>query len=150
MNSVYNSVHEIKIRILLLLECSTKEYVSADTIAGLDFITVYGKEFGVSNYNLHGDNRYKYSELPSRREVVRMALNILVTNALVEVNVTNGFEYQLSDKGEDFINSFISNYSKKYREIAAITFRKYGNVDETELFKMIQSKSSIPTILKGE
>ena len=81
MNSVYNSVHEIKIRILLLLECSTKEYVSADTIAGLDFITVYGKEFGVSNYNLHGDNRYKYSELPSRREVVRMALNILVTNA---------------------------------------------------------------------
>ena len=48
MNSVYNSVSEVKIRILLLLEHSTHEYLSSDLIAALDFITVYGKEFGVS------------------------------------------------------------------------------------------------------
>lgn len=70
MNSVYNSVSEVKIRILILLEHSTQEYISSDMIAALDFITVYGKEFEVSKHNLHGDNRYKYSELPSRRHVV--------------------------------------------------------------------------------
>lgn len=79
MNSVYNSVSEVKIRILLLLEHSTQEFLSSDLIAALDFITVYGKEFGVSEKNLHGDNRFKYSELPSRRQVVAQSIRTLVT-----------------------------------------------------------------------
>lgn len=150
MSSVYNSIYEIKIRILLLLRCSIKEFISSDMIAGLDFITVYGKEFGVSNINLHGDNRYKFSELPSRREIVQQAINVLVRNNLVEVSLNNGFEYQITDRGEEFIQTFESNYALKYTEIAEKTFEKYGNSDETELFKMIQSKSSIPTIFKED
>ena len=150
MSSVYNSIYEIKIRILLLLRCSIKEFISSDMIAGLDFITVYGKEFGVSNINLHGDNRYKFSELPSRREIVQQAINVLVRNNLVEVSLKNGFEYQITDRGEEFIQTFESNYALKYTEIAEKTFKKYGNSDETELFKMIQSKSSIPTIFKED
>lgn len=150
MTSVYNSVHEIKIRILLLLRCSIREFISSDMIAGLDFITVYGKEFGVSDFNLHGDNRYKFSELPSRREVVQRSLNYLVRNNLVEVSLANGFEYQIADRGEEFIEGFQSEYAAKYTQIAEKTFEKYGNSDETELFKMIQSKSSIPTIYKED
>ena len=44
MMSIYNSVTEIKLRILLLLSTSTQEFLSSDMIAALDFITVYGKE----------------------------------------------------------------------------------------------------------
>ena len=101
--SVYNSISEIKLRILLLLEVSTQEYLSSDMIAALDFITVYGKEFGVSDKNLHGDNRYKFSELPSRREIVSKAIKSLVIDGMLDISLKNGFEYQINNKNEKLL-----------------------------------------------
>ena len=144
--SIYNSVTEIKLRILLLLSTSTQEFLSSDMIAALDFITVYGKEFGVSNKNLHGDNRYKFSELPSRREMVDKAIKSLVLDGMLEISLANGFEYQINSKGFDYIDSFETEYSSEYTENAALACEKYGDMDEAELFKMIQSKSVVPII----
>ena len=146
MNSVYNSVSEIKIRILILLEHSTQEYISSDIIAALDFITVYGKEFEISKQNLHGDNRFKYSELPSRRQVVSQSIKSLVLDGMLNISLKNGFEYQINDKGIEFVEDLESPYAIEYGETVKCTFKKYGNMDEAELFKMIQSKSVIPTI----
>lgn len=146
MNSVYNSVAEVKIRILLLLEHSTQEYLSSDKIAALDFITVYGKEFGVSDKNLHGDNRFKYSELPSRRQVVSQSIRTLVIDGMISISLKNGFEYKINDKGVTFVDGLDATYALEYSEIVKNTFRKYGNIEEAELFKIIQTKSVIPTI----
>lgn len=150
MNSVYNSVSEVKIRILLLLEHSTQEFLSSDLIAALDFITVYGKEFGVSEKNLHGDNRFKYSELPSRRQVVAQSIRTLVTDGMLSISLKNGFEYAINDKGIDFVDSLESLYALEYSEIVRNTFRKYGKIEEAELFKIIQTKSVIPTIRRDD
>lgn len=148
MNSIYNSVNEIRIRILLLLEHSVQEFLSSDKIAALDFITVYGKEFDVSDNNLHGDNRFKYSELPSRRQVVSQAIKVLVRDGMLDVSLKNGFEYKITDKGINFIDVIDSFYASEYEEIAKQVFCKYGKIEEAELFKIIQSKSVTPT-LKG-
>ena len=150
MNSVYNSVSEVKIRILLLLEHSTQKFLSSDLIAALDFITVYGKEFGVSEKNLHGDNRFKYSELPSRRQVVAQSIRTLVTDGMLSISLKNGFEYAINDKGIDFVDSLESLYALEYSEIVRNTFRKYGKIEEAELFKIIQTKSVIPTIRRDD
>lgn len=150
MTSVYNSINEIKLRILLLLETSTQEYLSSDMIAALDFITVYGKEFGVSDKNLHGDNRFKYSELPSRREIVSMAIKSLVVEGMLDISLKNGFEYQINNKGYKYINSFETEYSNEYSKNASLACEKYGDMEEAELFKMIQSKSVIPVIREEE
>ena len=150
MTSVYNSINEIKLRILLLLETSTQEYLSSDMIAALDFITVYGKEFGVSDKNLHGDNRFKYSELPSRREIVSMAIKALVVEGMLDISLKNGFEYQINNKGYKYINSFETEYSNEYSKNASLACEKYGDMEEAELFKMIQSKSVIPVIREEE
>lgn len=144
--SVYNSISEIKLRILLLLEVSTQEYLSSDMIAALDFITVYGKEFGVSDKNLHGDNRYKFSELPSRREIVSKAIKSLVIDGMLDISLKNGFEYQINNKGFKFIDSFETEYSDEYSKNASLACEKYGDMEESKLFKMIQSKSVVPII----
>ena len=44
MESTYNSVFEIELRILILLEHSKEDFLSSDMIAALDFVVVYGKE----------------------------------------------------------------------------------------------------------
>lgn len=144
MNQIYNSVNENKLRILLLLEHSNQEYLSPDMIAGLDFITIYGKEFGVSRINLHGDNRFKFSELPSRREKVDIAIKSLMLDGMLSYSLINGFKYQINDKGLEFIEKLTSSYAIEYGEIADITCEKYGKMDEAELFKMIQEKSVVP------
>ena len=148
--SVYNSISEIKLRILLLLEVSTQEYLSSDMIAALDFITVYGKEFGVSDKNLHGDNRYKFSELPSRREIVSKAIKSLVVDGMLDISLKNGFEYQINNKGFKFIDSFETEYSDEYSKNASLACEKYGDMEESKLFKMIQSKSVVPIIREEE
>lgn len=150
MMSVYNSISEIKLRILLLLEVSTQEYLSSDMIAALDFITVYGKEFGVSDKNLHGDNRYKFSELPSRREIVSKAIKSLVVDGMLDISLKNGFEYQINNKGFKFIDSFETEYSDEYSKNASLACEKYGDMEESKLFKMIQSKSVVPIIREEE
>lgn len=150
MTIIYNSINEIKLRILLLLETSTQDYLSSDMIAALDFITVYGKEFDVSDKNLHGDNRFKYSELPSRREIVSMAIKSLVVEGMLDISLKNGFEYQINNKGYKYINSFETEYSNEYIKNASLACEKYGDMDEAEVFKMIQSKSVIPVIREEE
>ena len=149
MNSIYNSVSEVKIRILLLLEHSTQEYLSSDLIAALDFITVYGKEFDVSDRKIHGDNRFKYSELPSRRQIVFQSIRTLVVDGFISISLKNGFEYKINDKGINFVDRLESIYALEYCDIVKNTFRKYGSIEETELFKIIQSKSVIPTIRRN-
>lgn len=144
MESTYNSVFEIELRILLLLEHSKQDFLSSDMIAALDFITVYGKEFGVSNENLHGDNRFKFSELPSRREKVFQALRELVKKNMVDIDLSKGFKFQINSNGYQFIEKLEGNYAIEYGEIADVACDKYGDMDEAELYKYIQSKSVVP------
>ncbi len=144
IDSTYNSIFEIKLRILLLLEHSRQEFLSSDMIAALDFITVYGKEFNVSDINLHGDNRFKFSELPSRREKVFSALKELVKDNMVDIDLSNGFQFQINNIGYQFIETLESNYAIEYSQIADFVCEKYDAMDEAELYKFIQSKSVVP------
>lgn len=150
MNRIYNSVNEVKLRVLMVLLLSEKTLLSSALISCFDFITVYGKEFGVSNYNLHGDNRYKYSELPSRLQVVSDSLKSLVRDGMVDVNLSDGFEYEINDRGEEYIRKFECEYSTKYMEIVEKTIKEYGNYSESELLKHIQSKATIPPIFEED
>lgn len=144
IDSTYNSIFEIKLRVLLLLEHSRQEFLSSDMIAALDFITVYGKEFNASDINLHGDNRFKFSELPSRREKVFSALKELVKDNMVDIDLSKGFQFQINNRGYQFIEALESNYAIEYSQIADIVCEKYDSMDEAELYKYIQSKSIVP------
>ena len=55
MKEVFNTSFEVSLRILIILNI-VKIRLSIDRISALDFISIYGKDFGVSKYNLHGNN----------------------------------------------------------------------------------------------
>ena len=56
MTNVFNTTFELSLRVLLTLDSSNNSPRTVDIITALDFITVYGKDFGISDENLHGDN----------------------------------------------------------------------------------------------
>ena len=142
MTRLFNSSFEMQLRILLLLsEC--KEPLTTDKIVCLDFITIYGAEFGISNRNLHGKNRYKFSELPSRRELVQYALKELVLKNFVVPDFSDGFRYRISEDGFAYAFSLESSYAIQYLKTAKKTLESYYAYKEHEMIRMIQDKSVV-------
>ena len=49
-----------------------------ETLYAIDFMSLYGRTFGITDSDLNGDNEYKFSEFASHRELIRAALKELV------------------------------------------------------------------------
>jgi hypothetical protein len=70
-----------------------------------DFITAYGKDFGIADESLHGDNNFKFSEFTVRRDTVNKALKKLVLDGLVNVSGRQtGFVYAVNQSTFDSFN----------------------------------------------
>lgn len=142
MNNIFNTTFEVSLRVLLTLEASSREWVSADRISASDFVTVYGKEFGIADENLHGENSYKYSEFSLRRELVKEALKSLVAHGLVFVQATSdGFLYTLSKTGGEYCAELESEYAQSYRDIASTVKQFISNKSERGLLLLINRNS---------
>lgn len=128
---------------LLLLEVAgSNRKLTADMLAAIDFMTVYGRDFDVSNENLHGDGTYRFGEFTLRRELVRNALKPMVTQDLVMVDaLSRGFVYSLSKIGKEYCSNFESDYADSYRISAEGAVDKYGDKPEREIIQMINQKT---------
>jgi hypothetical protein len=114
MNNVFNTTFENSLRILLLLSIAEKPQ-TADMLSALDFITMYGQSFGLTEKNLHGENPYNFSEYASRREFVAVALKQLVLKGLVILsNETNGYCYVISESGRSVVVQLDTAYAAEY------------------------------------
>lgn len=141
MNNILGSQFEASLRILLLLEAAQNETLTTGAITALDYITVYSHDFGFSESNLHGENKYRFGEFSSRRQTIMTAIKELVLDGLVLVICSSsGFHYKLSNDGLDFAESLNTEYANAYYEIAMHVIARFGN-SEYALGKMINQKS---------
>ena len=138
MDKAIGTVYEISLRMLLLLEVAENAGMTADMLAAIDFITVYGRDFDVSEENLHGNGTYRFGEFTLRRELVWDALKPLVTQGLSMVRAYNrGFVYTLSKTGIEYCSNFESDYADNYRISAETAIKKYEGCPEREIIQMI-------------
>ena len=82
MTGVFNTSFEVSLRILIILHIA-KTRLSVDRITALDFIAIYGRDFGASDFNLHGNNEYRFGEYTAKREIIMQAVKELVLRAYV-------------------------------------------------------------------
>ncbi len=124
---LFNSRHEISYRILLLLSTCKERKLSIDRIAALDFITIYGVDFGVSEENLHGMNSFRFSEYAGRRYLISEGIKALVISGYVQFYPhRQGFLYRISEEGLSFCGRLCDDYAKAYVANAsqAVSFSK--------------------------
>ncbi|AQU03378.1 hypothetical protein B1774_04590 [Dehalococcoides mccartyi] len=141
MNKILGSQFEASLRILLLLEAVQNEPLSEGAIAALDYITVYSHDFGISESNLHGENKYRFGEFASRRATLRTAIKQLVLDRLVMVMLSSsGFHYKLSSEGVDFSSNLNTEYADIYYQTATQVLAIVG-MSERTLGKLINQKS---------
>ncbi|WP_206812126.1 ABC-three component system middle component 2 [Paradesulfitobacterium ferrireducens] len=138
MNALLGSDFETSLRILILLEAAHKKPLNVEEIAALDFITVYSSDFGITDSNLHGENKYRFGEYASSRELIKCAIKRLVLDGLINVSQTaKGFEYTLNQNGLEFMLSLNSEYADAYYETATQVLIKTRGKSGRALSEMI-------------
>jgi hypothetical protein len=142
MSNLFNSELEFSLRILMILNTSMHKKMTIDKLAGIDFITVYGKDFGVSDYNLHGENNLKFSEYLNRRSSIIQAMKGLVLQGYVLVFCfKRGFFYGISDSGKTYCEKLNDDYSIEYLNIVPKAIQYTEGINDRELSRKINSYS---------
>ena len=137
MINVFNSSFEVSLRILIIMYV-TCEKMSVDRIVAMDFITIYGKDFGVSEDNLHGDNNYRFCEYAARREIVSCAIKELVLKNYIVPHVNkSGFCYSISDDGKAFCESLNDEYANVYKLNIERANKMYGDYSDRKIVQQI-------------
>lgn len=100
MSDIFNTQFEISIRLLLLLDAVGVK-ISSTRASLLDFVATYGKDFGIAEDNLHGNNRFSFSEYSLRKKAMDGAFKILVLEEYASpLYNKSGFSYKISCKGK--------------------------------------------------
>lgn len=134
-NNIFNSSVELTLRVLLVL--SHFSNLNVDQIAIVDFKATYGKYFGNSEYNLHGDNEFGLQEYGLRRQKISNSIKKGVLQGIITYReiAKKGFLYSLSIDGKSIVNNFPKEdlYFKEYN--AALKNIKVPNIREIKTFQ---------------
>lgn len=142
MHEIFNSSFETGLRVLLVLSSIQPKAATVDRIAAYDFITIYGRDFGVSQNNLHGDSNFNFSELASKRASCNEGIKEFVLDGLVSINHTKeGFTYYLNDSGKTYVKSLSSDYAVQYLAISKEVHIMFADKSDEEIIKLINKKA---------
>ena len=137
MKDVFNTPFEMSLRILIILNTAQSK-LSIDRITALDFISIYGRDFDVSEYNLHGDNSYRFSEYATKREIVSQAIKELVLrNYIIPHCNKSGFVYSISSSGTSFCVSLNDEYAECFTGIVIKSIDLFSNYSDRKLIQHI-------------
>jgi hypothetical protein len=125
-----------------VIECQVVCKATAEKLAALDFVAIYGASFGITESNLHGDGDYKFSEFAVRRELTQKALRELVQRGFVKVaNSSYGFVYTITEAGKAFCEELTDEYAAEYRENLVFVADEIGEMSERDITAFINQHS---------
>ena len=142
INNIFNTEIETSLRILINLNTINKE-ISKDKLIVSDFLTIYGKLFNITDYNLHGDSPLSKSEFPTKRELITNTLNSLVLDGFVKLNINNGFKYSITEKGKNLCNKLKTQYADEYQKAVLETYKYLDNKKLLDVINEITSTTII-------
>lgn len=143
MTKLFNTPFEVSMRILLALLIAPKKQMSLDMITVIDFLTIYSSDFDISDYNLHGENIFSFSEFTSKRKVISESIKELVLKDLVTViQSEQGFQYKLNNRGKNLCDTFTSDYASEYIGFAQEVWDFVNEKSEVEIINYINNKAA--------
>lgn len=114
-----------------------------DMLYAVDFMTQYGKTFGITNEELNGSNPFKFSEFTGRRDLVKESLRQLVLKGLVQpIETSKGMAYVISAEGEEYCAMLDSEFALKYKEYACRAIEIVGDKSERQIISQINKLST--------
>lgn len=128
---------------MILLLAVAGKGITLDRIAAYDFIAIYSEDFGISETSLNGENGFAFSELSTRRKLIKTAIKDLVLDRLVTVeDGEKGILYKASDTGKKMSAGLQSEYAAKYKELVSLAIKKYSRLNDIKLLDTINRQST--------
>lgn len=142
MNDLFNTPFESGLRALLILSVVAPENVSVDRMAAYDFMAMYGKDFGLTTFNLHGNSVFNFSEFPAKRSLLTKGVKDIALDGLITILQTaSGFMYQINKNGITFVKALDTDYSQQYFEALKKVHATYSTESDANLTKIISAKA---------
>ena len=102
---------------------------------------INGKSLNINADNLNGDNIFYLSEYASKRNEINETIKSLVFKKLIQIKCTvNGFEYQITDSGMEFVESLNSNYATDYMKALTEISILIDKMNDQQLMNYINSQ----------
>ena len=140
MSKLFNTVHEIKLRLLLLMNILSPTPISSSRLRVLDQLVLYGLDYKLTTKNLNGNNQYKLHEYISRHSITQDALNNLVLLGYVDIIFSEyGFQYKITSSGSEYCEALNDDYKDAYSENAKLVIDNTQHFSDVELEKHITS-----------
>lgn len=135
--SIYNTSYEIGMRILILLNFTSKP-IDLQRLIYFDYLMLHYGDIDNNYESLHPANPFHTTELYVRRELIQSALNLICKKGLTNILFSNdGFLYEISSLGMNFIKCFESEYSIKLTKYAKLVVNKFDNFSDQNLNEFI-------------
>lgn len=116
--------------------------MTVDRIAAYDVMTIYSRDFGLSDEVLHGNNEFGLSEFASRRNKTQIALRELVLNGAVKALTSEkGFSYQITPAGKGIAENMVTQYATDYKRLAKMTAARYRLMKDEDIMAVINTTS---------
>ena len=142
MTKLFNGTFETLLRVLLIL--AVKGRITIDRILEYEFMATYGREFGISEENLHGNNNFNFAEISIRRIYIRKAIGRLYLSGLIELNDNSqGFTYSLSEKGKKSAAGLKSEYATEFTVNLKNIIENFDDFDDKGLMRLINESFMI-------
>lgn len=110
------SPFEMSLRILLMMNELGAIPLDEQQMGAIDFIAVYGADFGILDENLHGYGSYRFSEFPARKALVSSAVKILVLDDCLNFSPRErGFLYEITESGKRRCETLKDTYAEEYK-----------------------------------
>lgn len=127
---------------MLLLSEADGQAMTVDRIAAYDFITIYSKDFKLSETSLHGDNEFGLSEFASRRHSSQNALRELVLDGAVKATSTKqGICYVITMAGQSAAQRMNTQYAVDYKRLVKISMERFRHLTDVKVLEMINDTS---------
>lgn len=135
--SIYNTYYEIGVRVLLLLNF-TSGPIDLQRIIYYDYLMLHYGDIDEDYKSVHPANPFHTTELYIRRELIQSALDLICKKGLTNIIFSNnGFLYDISSLGRNFIKCFESDYFAKLIKYAQLVTNRFDNFSVNDLNEFI-------------
>jgi hypothetical protein len=137
---LYNSTYEIGVRVLIALSL-TSRLLDLQRTAYYDYLMLHYGDIDENYESLHPANPFHTTELYVKRELIKSALDLICKKGLANIKFTNeGFLYEITSMGKDFLECFESDYFVKLRKYAHLVTEKFDELSDDDLYKYINTQ----------
>ena len=137
ITKIYNSVIEVAMRCLVVLNHSPRKTISLEEIMILDHLSLNTFDVG-GPVSLHAPIPNRGVQIYSRKEIISKSLKMLLSKDLIQLNPTpEGFRYVINTNGREYLKYFESDYFMLLKERVMWISIHFGNKDAMGLKSII-------------